>query len=177
MEVRSIVAGFVAFGVSVLASVLLVFVTYRLNSLVTRRIDQERYLLSGHRSVAIALGSVVLAQAILLRHAVFPTMVVIRELFLRPFSLAGTASALGYAFLFFVVIGVLSFGSVALAAWLFTRMTGALPEQEEILKDNVAVAIFFGFVVLSIALIVNEGLADLARSIIPFAQSGVLRIE
>jgi uncharacterized membrane protein YjfL (UPF0719 family) len=56
-------------------------------------------------------------------------------------------------------------------------MTGALPEHEEILKDNVAVAIFFAFVVLGIALIVNEGLADLARSIIPFAESGVLRIE
>lgn len=177
MEVRSIVAGFVAFGFSVLASALLVFVTYRLNSLITSRIDQERYLLSGHRSVAIALGSVVLAQAVLLRHAVFPTMVVIRELFLRPFSLVSTAQALGHALLFFVVIGVLSFASVSLAAWLFTRMTGALPEREEILKDNVAVAIFFGFVVLGIALIVNEGLADLARSIIPFAQSGVVRIE
>jgi uncharacterized membrane protein YjfL (UPF0719 family) len=175
VEVRSVVAGFVAFGFSVLASALLVFVTYRLNSLITSRIDQERYLLSGHRSVAIALGSVVLAQAILLRHAIFPTM--IRELFLRPFSAAATASALGHALLFFVIIGVLSFGSVALAAWLFTRMTGALPEREEILKDNVAVAIFFGFVVLGIALIVNEGLADLARSIIPFAEAGVLRIE
>ena len=177
MEVRSIVAGFVAFGFSVLASALLVFVTYRLNTLITSKIDLERHLMSGHRSVAITLGSVVLAQAILLRHAVFPTMVVIRELFLRPFTLAGTAWALGHALLFFVVIGVLSFGSVALAAWLFTRMTGSLPEREEILKDNVAVAIFFAFVVLGTALIVNEGLADLARSIIPFAESGVLRIE
>jgi uncharacterized membrane protein YjfL (UPF0719 family) len=120
---------------------------------------------------------VVFAQAILLRHAVFPTMVVIRELFLRPFSLASTAQALAHAFLFFVIIGILSFGSVALAAWLFARMTGALPEKDEILKDNVAVAIFFGFVVVGIALVVNEGLADLARSIIPFAESGVLRIE
>jgi uncharacterized membrane protein YjfL (UPF0719 family) len=177
VDFRSIAAGFVAFGFSVLASVLLVFVTYRLNTLLTSRIDQERYLLSGHRSVAIALGSVVFAQAILLRHAVFPTMVVIRDLFLKPFSAAGTAWALLYAFLFFVIISVLSFGSVALAAYLFAKMTGALPEKDEILKDNVAVAIFFGFVVVGIALIVNEGLADLARSIIPYAESGVLRIE
>lgn len=177
MDARSIVAGFVAFGFSVVASVVLVFVTYRLNTLLTSRIDQERYLLNGHRSVAIALGSVVFAQAILLRHAVFPTMVVIRELFLRPFSLSGTAWALAHALLFFVIISVLSFASVALAAWLFARMTGALPEKEEILKDNVAVAIFFGFVVVGIALVVNEGLADLARSIIPFAESGVVRIE
>jgi len=177
MDAKSIAAGLVAFAFSVLASVVLVFVTYRLNTLVTSKIDQERHLLNGHRSVAIALGSVVFAQAILLRHAVFPTMVVIRELFLRPFSLTSAIWALAHAFLFFVIIGVLSFGSVAIAAWLFARMTGALPEKDEILKDNVAVAIFFGFVVVGIALIVNEGLADLARSIVPFAQSGVLRIE
>jgi uncharacterized membrane protein YjfL (UPF0719 family) len=177
MEVRSIVAGFLAFGFSVLASAVLVFVTYRLNTLVTSRIDEERHLLSGHRSVAIALGSVVLAQAILLRHAVFPTMVVIRELFVKPASPAAVASALGHVLLFFAIIGVLSFASVGLATWLFTRMTGALPEREEILKDNLAVAVFFAFVVISIALVVNEGMADLARSIIPFADSGVLRLE
>jgi uncharacterized membrane protein YjfL (UPF0719 family) len=177
MEVRSIVAGFVAFAFSVLASVLLVFVTYRLNTLLTSKIDLERHLRGGHRSLAISLGSVVLAQAILLRHAVFPTMVVIRELFLKPWSAPAAAAALGHALLFFAIIGVLSFASVALAAWLFTLMTGALAEREEILKDNVAVALFFAFVVVGIALIVNEGLADLARSIIPFSHSGVLRIE
>jgi uncharacterized membrane protein YjfL (UPF0719 family) len=177
MDVKSIVAGFVAFAFSVVASVVLVFVTYRLNTLVTSKLDQERHLLAGHRSVAIALGSVVFSQALLLRHAVFPTMVVIRDLFLKPFSAAATAVALAYTLAFFVIMSVLAFGSVTLAAWLFTKMTGALPEQEEILKDNVAVAIFFAFVVVGIAVIVNEGLADLARSIIPYAESGVLRLE
>jgi uncharacterized membrane protein YjfL (UPF0719 family) len=177
VDIKSLAAGFVAYVLSVLASVVLVFVTYRLNTLLTSPIDQERHLLSGHRSVAIALGSVVLAQALLLRHAVFPTMVVVRDLFVRPFSAAALVRGLGYAGLFFVIVSVLSFGSVAVAAWLFSRMTGALPETEEILKDNVAVAVFFGFVVIAIALVVNEGLGDLARSIIPYAETGVVHIE
>jgi hypothetical protein len=62
MEISSLVAGLVAYAVSVVASVLLVFVTYRMNTLVTSRIDEERLLLSGHRSIAVALGSVVLSQ-------------------------------------------------------------------------------------------------------------------
>ena len=177
MDLSSLVAGVVAFAVSVLAAVLLVFVTYRLNTLLTSKLDEERLLLSGNRSVAVALGAIVLSQGMLLRHAVFPTMAVVRDLFVKPFSRAAALWALGYSALFFLFISILSFGSVAIAAWLFSRMTRSLPERDEILKDNLAVAIFFACVVLGITLIVNEGLADLSRSIIPYAESGVLHVE
>jgi uncharacterized membrane protein YjfL (UPF0719 family) len=65
---------------------------------------------------------------------------------------------------------------VALATWLFTRMTPHLPEPEEILKDNVAVAIFFACVLLAIVALLNEGLEDLSRSLIPHGRTGVIRL-
>ncbi len=70
----------------------------------------------------------------------------------------------------------MAIGSVWLAGWLFTRMTGDIPEQEEILRDNVAVAIFYAFVLLAITVILNEGIEDLARSIIPYGRSGIVRL-
>jgi uncharacterized membrane protein YjfL (UPF0719 family) len=176
MDVSSILAGLVAFAVSVLAAVLLVFVTYRLNTMVTRRVDEEQLLLSGNHSVAVALGAIVLSQALLLRHAVFPTMVMVRDLFVRPGGLSRVLLVTGQCLLFFLVIGILSFGSVAIATWLFSRMTRAIPEREEILKGNLSLAIFFAFVVVGIALIINEGIADLARSLIPELRNGILRI-
>lgn len=176
MDLLSVVAGLVAYGVSLLAAVLLVFVTYRLNMLLTSRLDEERLLLEGNRSVAIGLGAIVLSQAILLRHAVFPTMTMVRDLFLRPVSLGSALSVLGHGAAFFLIVGTLAFGSVALATWLFKKMTGRLPEREQILKDNVAVAILFAFVILGVTVIVNEGLEDLSRSIIPQTSSGILRL-
>ena len=177
MELSSLVAGLVAYAVSVVASVLLVFVTYRVNTLLTARIDEERLLLAGNRSIAVALGAIVFSQAVLLRHAVFPVMVVVRDLFVRPFTASSAAWVLGHCLLFFLIISVLSFGSVALAGWLFTRMTRSIPEREEILKDNLAIAILFAFVVLGITLIVNEGLEDLSRSIIPYRETGILPLR
>jgi uncharacterized membrane protein YjfL (UPF0719 family) len=176
MDVWSLFAGLVAYLVSVLAAVLLVFGTYRINTLLTSRLDTERLLLSGHRSIAIALGAVVLSQAVLLRHAVFPTMVVVRDLFVRPPTAAAAFWVLAHCVLFFVVISVLSFGSVAIGGWLFAKMTRSIPEHEEILRDNQAIAVFFAFVVLGITLVVNEGMEDLSRSLIPYAESGVLRV-
>jgi uncharacterized membrane protein YjfL (UPF0719 family) len=176
MDLGSVAAGLVAYAVSVAASVLLVFGTFRLNTFLSRGIDEQALLRKGNRSVAIALGAVVLGQAILLRHAVFPSMVVLRELFLAPPSLGEAARALGQCALFFLIVGLLAAGSVALATWLFVRMTGHLPETEEILKDNVAVGIFFACVLLAITALLNEGLEDLSRSLIPYARTGVIRL-
>lgn len=176
MEISTLVAGMIAYLVAVIMSVLLIFVTYRINTILTSKVDEERYLLSGNRSVAIALGAVVLSQAILLRHAVFPTMTVIRELFLRPVTFSAGMWVLAYCLLFFLIIGILSFGSVWLSGWLFTRMTRSIPEHDEILKDNVAIAIFFAFVLIGITLILNEGLEDLSRSLIPYTERGILRL-
>lgn len=176
-DIRTLAAGFLAYGIAILLAVALVFLTYRLNTVLATRIEEERLLLSGHRSIAIALGSVILSQAILMRHAVFPTMAVLRDLFLAEvFSPRAALLSLGQCLMFFVIVGVLSVGSVVLAAWMFTRLTGAVPEHDEILKDNLAVAIFFAFALLSITLILNEGMEDLARSLIPTGPTGIIRI-
>lgn len=171
-----VAAGVTAFAVALLASVLLVFVLYRLNTLVTKRIDEERLLLQGNRAVAVALGAVVLSQAILLRHAVFPTMAVLRNTLVGPITLETVGWALVQAVLFFAIVGGLSFVSVVVAAWLFSKMTRSLPERDEILRDNLAVAIFFAFIVVAVTLVVNEGLVDLSRSIIPYPESGVIQV-
>jgi uncharacterized membrane protein YjfL (UPF0719 family) len=172
-----LLGGLVAYLVSALVAVGLVFVTYRLNLRLTDRIDEERLLLAGHRSLAVALGTVVLCQAMLLRHAVFPCMVMIRELFFRPFVGMEVALVALRCLLLFVVVGLLGVASVAGAAFLFSRLTRAIPEREEILKDNIAVAVLFSFVLLGITLILNEGLADLARALVPLGDSGVLRLS
>lgn len=177
IELASLAAGVVAYGVAVCLAVVLVFGTFRLHAaILTSRRDEERMLLEGHRSLAIALGAALLSQAILLRHAVDPTMTVVRDLFLGRPSIADVGRVLGQCALFWVVVGVASTGSVLLAAWLFTRLTGRLPEQEEILKDNVAVAIFYAFVLLAITAVLNEGISDLAHSLIPYGPTGVIEL-
>jgi len=177
IDLSAVVAGLLAYAVAILLSTLLVFLVYRLNTWVTTRIEEERLLLQGHRSIAIALGAMLLSQAWLLRHAVFPIMVMVRGLILQPPSLGRTLVVVGQSLLILVVLGLLSFASVALAAWLFTKLTGALREHEEILKDNVAVAIFFAFALLAITAILNEGVEDLSRSLIPYGRTGILHLR
>jgi uncharacterized membrane protein YjfL (UPF0719 family) len=175
-DLSALAAGLLAYALAVGTAVVLVFVMYRVNTALTRGIDEQKLLLSGHRSVAICLGAVIVCQAVLLRHAVFPIMAVVRDLFLAPVSWRAALWVFAQSTLFFVVIAGLALASVALGAYLFARMTGDLPEHEEILKDNVAVAIFFACVLFAITALVNEGLEDLSRSLIPYGRTGILRI-
>ncbi len=176
-DLASIAAGVVAYGASAALAGLLIFGTFRLHAvLLARRQDEESMLLAGHRSLALVLGAAVLSQALLLRHAIFPTMTVVRDLFLERPSGADVGRVLAQCALFWVVVAVASVGSVLLATSLFTRMTGRLPEREEILKDNLAVAIFYACVLLAITAILNEGIEDLSRSLIPYGSTGVVRL-
>lgn len=171
-----VAAGLAAYGVAAVTAALLVFVVYRANAFITREVDEEALLRSGHRSTAISFGAILLCQAILMRHAVQPVMVMVRELFLdRP----TVREALGTALRCTGVVSLLTlvaFGSTALAAFLFTRMTRGLDEHAEIRRDNVAVAIFHAFVLLAITAVLNEGMEDLARSLVPFGSRGVLTL-
>jgi uncharacterized protein DUF350 len=126
--------------------------------------------------MAIALGSILLSQAILLRHVVFPVMAVVRDLFVQRGQTAPIGLIILQGLSFFAFISVLSIGSVWIGSYLFTKMTGDLDEQKHIDQDNIAVAIFYAFVIISITLIVNEGMEDLSRSLIPYGQSGVLQV-
>ena len=172
----SVFAGVVAYGVAILAAVLTVFVTFRLNVKLTDWLQEEEMLRAGHRSAAIAMGATLLSQAILMRHAVFPSMAVVRDLLLGRISASGLLWVIVQCALFFLVIAGLAFVSVALVSWLFTKLTGSIHEQKEIQDDNVAVAIFYAFALLAITAILNEGIEDLSRSIIPYGRTGVIRL-
>jgi uncharacterized membrane protein YjfL (UPF0719 family) len=176
-DVKAVMAGVLALGVAVATAVILVFLLSRANALITHRLDVEALLREGHLGVAISAGAILLCQAILVRHAVFPVMAGARDLILAPFSPAAALGGAVRSALIVTLISATAYGSVALASYMFTRMTGSLDEHDEIRKNNVAVAVFHAFVLLAITAVLNEGIEDLARSLVPYGRSGIITIE
>jgi uncharacterized membrane protein YjfL (UPF0719 family) len=176
-DARAVMAGVMALAVAVVTAVILVFLLSRANALITHRLDVEGLLREGQVGVAISAGAILLCQAILVRHAVFPVMAGARDLMLSPFQARAALAGGVRAALIVTVITAAAYGSVALASLLFTRMTGSLDEHEEIRRNNVAVAVFHAFVLLAITAVLNEGIEDLARSLVPYGRTGIITIE
>ncbi len=169
-------AGLTAYFVAImLGAGLLLYLAFMFNIKVTRRTDEEEMLRQGKRSVGIYLGAMLVCQAILARHAVPSVMEVIRTLFVYEMKREEALALIGRSSLFAVIIISFSLLSVWVAGGLFSRLTSKIQEKSEIFeKDNVAVALFYALVLFAITLILNEGMFDLARSFVPYGQTGAL---
>ncbi len=184
-----LLGGVLGYLVSILASTALVLLFYRLNSkmLPGRKIlhlfswDRETSTRPPSPAPAIALGAATLSQAYLLRHVVFVIMTLVQDfLLMAQGGLTVPISAFlrlaGLSLLFLVVMSALAVLSVWIAGAFFTRMTGELDEMQEIMNGNVAVAILFAFVLFAVTAILNEGIEDISRALIPYNRPGVIRL-
>ena len=86
-------------------------------------------------------------------------------------SLVMTRAALSA--LLFLVIALLSVLSIWLAGAFFNFLTGEMNELEEIEKGNIAVALLFAFVLFAVTMLLNQGIEEVARALVPYSMSGV----
>jgi len=180
--------GLLGYVVSIIASTALVLLFFRLNArlLPGRKVTELFTGEASERSLApaIALGAATLSQAYLLRHAVFAIMFLVQDflivhgdhLFAGDFPLGPFLKLIGMGFLLLVILSALSVLSIWLAGAFFNRMTRGIDELAEIAKGNIAVAVLFAFVLFAVTAILNEGIEDVSRALIPYSRSGVVRI-
>ncbi len=175
MGLQQVIFGILEFLLSIFTSFILIFGSYRVFLLITPRFDEERQLRKNNTAVGIVLGAVFLGEAIIVRQAIYPAMAVIQIYVLEGQNNLGgffKMMVLGAGYVIFS--GVLALVSILFSLWIFTKMTPRLNEYEEIRNNNVAVALFVAFFVLSICLLMSTGVEGLTRALIPFPEVGSL---
>ncbi len=175
MGLQQVIFGILEFLLSIFTSFILIFGSYRVFLLITPRFDEERQLRKNNTAVGIVLGAVFLGEAIIVRQAIYPAMAVIQIYVLEGQNNLGgffKMMVLGAGYVIFS--GVLALVSILFSLWIFTKMTPRLNEYEEIKNNNVAVALFVAFFVLSICLLMSTGVEGLTRALIPFPEVGSL---
>jgi uncharacterized membrane protein YjfL (UPF0719 family) len=172
LDLLSIFSGIIAILVASILSVMLLFGLYKLNLAVTRKFSEVEAIKNNNKSVALVLGSMIISQALLLRHAVVPVMSSVRNLFVYPGNHISVFQVIAFSTLFMAIFGILAFLLVWISTVLFSFMTRSLDEQSEVRKDNFAVAVFLSAVILASAVVIDQGMADLAQSLIMMPDSG-----
>ncbi|MBN2108954.1 MAG: hypothetical protein JW832_16125 [Deltaproteobacteria bacterium] len=180
MDWMSVLAGGIAITIAAFLSILLLFVMYRIDSCIVRLtygIDEVANLKGGNMALGIVLGSVILSQALLFRHALVPVMTVIRMAFINPHGQMQIAWVAAYALLIIAIMGILSIVVVGMILWLFAHINTAIREQDEVLAGNTAVAVFLALVIIGATIIIDQGMEDLAMSLVPRAERGIIPIR
>lgn len=134
---------------------------------------EENQVATGNRSIAIRMGARMVCQAILIRHAVFATVAVVRSLFVYRYPVDESLWLIGRSVMLIIAINILAMVSIFAAEETFKLFTRKINEDAEIRKDNVAVAIFVALALLAITLVLDPGMEDFANAFIQLGRSGL----
>jgi uncharacterized membrane protein YjfL (UPF0719 family) len=175
---QQILFGLIEFFVSILISFILIFGSYRLFLAFTSHLDEERELKAGNTSIGIILGSTILGEAIVVKQAIYPVMAVIQIFVLgQEKNIGNFVKMVGFSIGYVILAGILALACIIFSFWLFNRMTPRIDQFEEIKKNNLAVALFMGFFIITICFLISSGAAGLTRSLIPFPEVGSVPLK
>ena len=171
MSGQQIIFGFIEFLIAIFISFILIFGTYRLLLILTPRFDEERQLKKKNLSVGIILGSILLGQALIVKQAIYPVMAVIQFFILdKNKSVGSVLKMLGLCAGDVVLAGFLAVVCILFSFWLFNKLTPRIDQYEEIKDNNTAIALFMGFLIIGICLLISAGVSGLTKALIPFPE-------
>jgi len=178
MNLQAVLFGLIEFILTIALSFVLVFLSYRFFLILTPHFDEEAQLKKKNVSIGIALGSVLLGEAVIIKQAIYPVMAVIQLYALgdhkgAPHFLETLSLSCGFV----IATAILAIVSIYFCFWLFNMLTPRINQFDEIKNGNTAVAVFMALFVVGICLLLSSGISALARSLIPFPQIGSIPLK
>jgi len=157
----------------------LIYVTLLVDEALTKRIDEYQEINDGNLPVAIELGATVVCQAILIRHAVYASMAILRTLFVPELPPAQWAAIFFRSGICALIIVLLGLGSVYISGSIFKKFSKKRLDVEAGIREkrNLAMAVFYAFVLVAITATLNEGVDDFSRSLIPYGRTGIIDLQ
>ena len=172
-----VLMGISCFVFSVLISILVVYLTFRLFFRNRRSADLSD-LENGNTAMAIAVAGDMIAFGILMARCLYPVSAVLQDLFfVRTLNFASILLTLGFIVAYTLIGYILSVITVLLSSKLFQKLTATIRETELIKDNNVAVAIVLAAIVVTVAAMVQSGLSDALNTLIPTAGPENIRVR
>ena len=154
--------------VSVLIGVIVLFITYRV---INKLIREKNNIELNNTAFSIFCSSVLFSVAYLISGVKAPILTSVRML-QDQVNYEGLLllDGLKYTGLFLTIIIIVITLVNLLSIFLFTMMTKNVNEFEEIKKNNIAVSIITGVVIISISLLAKDSLYLILESFVPYPE-------
>ena len=154
--------------VSVLIGVIVLFITYRV---INKLIREKNNIELNNTAFSIFCSSVLFSVAYLISGVKAPILTSVRMLQDQvDYEGLLLLDGLKYTGLFLTIIIIVITLVNILSIFLFTMMTKNVNEFEEIKKNNIAVSIITGVVIISISLLAKDSLYLILESFVPYPE-------
>ena len=169
MDLSLLIAGILQLILSLVTGLAFIYAGFRFFHKRIKDIDEISELKKNNIAVAILNGSIILSLVIMVKNAIEPAITTFTLTLRNPdSSLTSFLQTAAIMLIQIIVAGVLAFLAIYIALNLYTFLTRDLDEIDEIKKNNIAVSIVLGVVIISISLLMQQGIKSILDALIPF---------
>jgi uncharacterized membrane protein YjfL (UPF0719 family) len=170
-----LVIGLAELALSLLLAFLTTWFAFKRFSRLTRDVEEMKELRANNTAVGILLGSTVLSIALVVRQAAYPMISSLETVVHKGLSFMGVLKGIGVAAASITLSMIIALLAIWTAVRLFLRLTKEIDEMAEIRRNNVAVAIVLGCLIIVVGLFLGQGIQSLLAAMIPMPAFGQIQ--
>jgi uncharacterized membrane protein YjfL (UPF0719 family) len=177
MDLILLITGIVQIFLSLLIAVLLVYFSSKIFKKMISGINETEELKKNNVAVAILNGSIVLALVIVVKKSIESAITIFGNILRNPDAVLSSYIQSALIMLGHILLGgIIAFTSIYAALQIFIWLTKDLDELKEIKENNTAVGILLGIIIVSMALLLQQGVDTVLNALIPFPQVSFIDI-
>jgi uncharacterized membrane protein YjfL (UPF0719 family) len=169
MDISLLAAGVLQLILSLFIGLVFIYAGFKFFHKRIKAINEIEELKKNNIAVAILNASIILALVIMVKNAVEPAITVFSMAIRNPnASYISFIQMAGIMLVQIIVAGLIAYISIYIAINLYTHLTKEIDELSEIKNNNIAVSIVLGIVIISISLLMQQGIKSILDALIPF---------
>lgn len=169
MDISLLAAGVLQLILSLFIGLIFIYAGFRFFHKRIKSINEIEELKKNNIAVAILNASIILSLVIMVKNAVEPAITVFSMAIRNPnATIISFLQMAGIMLVQIIVAGLIAYISIYIAINLYTHLTKDIDELGEIKNNNIAVSIVLGIVIISISLLMQQGIKSILDALIPF---------
>ena len=177
MDLILLITGIVQVFLSLLIAVTLVYLSSKIFRKMITGINETEELKKNNVAVAILNGSIVLALVIVVKKSIESAITIFGNVLRNPDAVVSSYIKSVVIMLGHILLGgIIAFTAIYAALQIFIWLTKDLDELKEIKENNTAVGILLGIIIVSMALLLQQGVDTILNSLIPFPPVSLIDI-
>ena len=177
MDLILLITGIVQIFLSLLIAIVLVYFSSKIFRRLISGINETEELKKNNVAVAILNGSIVLALILVVKKSIESAITIFGNILRNPNAVLSSYIQSALIMLGHILLGgIIAFSSIYAALQIFIWLTKDLDELKEIKENNTAVGILLGIIIVSMALLLQQGVDTVLNSLIPFPPVSLIDI-
>lgn len=169
MDLSLLLAGSIQLLLSLVIAIVFIYSGFRFFHKRIKSINEIEELKKNNIAVAILNASIILALVIMVKNAIEPAITVFSMTLRNPTTTFNSFLQMaGIMLVQIIVAGIIAYIAIYVAINLYMHLTKDIDELSEIKNNNIAVSIVLGIVIISISLIMQQGIKSILDALIPF---------